>query len=488
MTSHITILNNKRCKIVCLDETILRGIKNLLSYKQKGVEFTAAYQNGWSGYTFLLSKKNEFSLGLLEMVKAHLWSISEVFEISDLRQPLIPIAEMDIGPKLAELKKVPRDYQIEIMEAALSHRRGIIRACTGAGKSLTIAMIVAKLNRFSNIYVISLDLLQQFHDLFSQIFEEPIGFIGNGRCDIARINIISVWTAGRALGAKLSPIEEGDDFKEEDAPSNYPKIINCLQSAKLHLFDECHAVQSETVKSIYEAIEPEYIYGLSGTPFREDGCDILSTSILGEQIIDVPASRLIAAGWLAQPIIKFVSVPKMRMSKGANYQTIYKEFIVENEMRNKLIIESAKELLTKGYQVLILFKQLNHGKILSSLLEEEGIEHEYLSGSYSLEKRTEVKERLLSKKSNLVLASVIFDQGIDIPTISGIILAAGSRGIVKTLQRIGRGLRLHPGKKLCCIVDFFDQAKYLRDHSKIRYNVYCLEPGFKVFPCKEMKD
>jgi superfamily II DNA or RNA helicase len=481
MTTKFIILNNKRCRIHCNNDALLNKIRNLLSYKQKGIEWTAAYQNGWSGITFLMSKKNEFSLGLLDKIKLYLIEHNELFTVEDLRLPLSIIEPIDLTPKLTQLQKVPRDYQLEIVDAAMQNRRGIIRACTGSGKTLVTAIITAKLNKPTNIYVISLDLLEQFHSLFSQIFDEPIGFIGNGRCDIQRINIISVWSAGRALGTKLTPIEEGDDFDKDDSPSNYPQIIKCLRTAKLHLFDECHSVQSETIKSIYDTIDPEYIYGLSGTPYRDDGCDILSTSILGEQIIDIPASRLIAEGWLAQPLIKFVPVPKTRGNKGDNYQTIYKNYIVENEERNNLILSNTKELLSKGYQVLVLFKQLNHGKLLSELFEETGIEHEYLSGSFSLEKRLEVKERLLNKQSNLVLTSSIFDVGIDIPTLSGLVLAGGGCSPIKSLQRIGRILRKYPGKSFAAVVDFYDDVKYLRSHSKIRREIYERENGFRIF-------
>jgi superfamily II DNA or RNA helicase/intein/homing endonuclease len=352
--------------------------------------------------------------------------------------------------------------------------------------TLVSSIITASLNKPTNIYVISLDLLQQFHSLFCEIFDEPIGFIGNGRCEISRINIVSVWSAGKALGNKEALSGEDDDFEEEDNPSNYPRIVKMLKSTKVHLFDECHSVQSATIRSIYNAIDPEYIYGLSGTPYRNDGCELLSTSILGDQIIDVPASRLIAEKWLAQPLIKFVRVPKMKGINGENYQSIYKSYIVENEIRNNLIIENAKMLLEKGYQVLILFKQLNHGKILSELLNEQGIDHEYLSGIDSLEERTRVKEKLLKKEANLILSSKIFDQGIDLPTLSGLILANSGKSSISVLQRAGRIIRSYPGKTYCCIVDFYDDVKYLKNHSLVRYNIYKSESGFKVFACEGM--
>lgn len=167
--------------------------------------------------------------------------------------------------------------------------------------------------------------------------------------------------------------------------------------------------------------------------------------------------------------------------RGESYPTIYKSYVVENEVRNKLIIENAKELLQKGYQVLILFKQLNHGRILSEMLEDEGVAHEYLSGADSLEERTRVKEKLLKKEANLALTSTIFDIGVDVSTLSGLLLAGSGKSPIKTLQRIGRILRSSPGKKVCCVVDFFDDVKFLRNHSQKRYATYRSENGFKVF-------
>ena len=485
----LSILNHKTCKIDGASEDSLKKIRRVLSFRPAGVEFTAAYKyNNWSGITYLINKKNEFPLGLLSNIETHLQYNGELYQIKDLRSPIVSTNPIDITQRLIQLDKVPRDYQQEILIATIQNTKGIIRACTGSGKTLTTALMTARFNTPTNIYVIGLDLLQQFHDLFTQIFDEPIGFIGNGVCEIHRINIISVWTAGRALGIKKVVAEDDEDLKEKDNVNNYLKIQECLKQGKLHIFDECHTVTSETIKSIYGMIDPERIYGLSGTPDRDDGTDLLSNSILGPQIIDIPASRLITAGWLAQPIIKFIKVPKMTMSGGSNYQTIYKQFVSENEVRNSLIIENVKSLLTKNYQVLVLFKHLIHGEMLSELLNNEGVEHEYLSGSDSLDDRIAVKERLLSKQSNLVLASTIFDLGVDISSLSALVLSGSGKSKIRSIQRIGRIIRKFPGKKIAAVIDFYDDVKYLRNHSRARYKTYTSEPGFKIIVPPDLKD
>ena len=484
----IIILNNKKCQIISDDLDLLKKLHRFLSFKLAGIEYSPAYQNGWSGITYLLSKANKFNYGLLEKVKSFLIDNNHIFTVEDKRLPKSLIDSVDLSDKLKEHNLIPRDHQIRINNITDTHDRGIIRAATGSGKTLCIALITAKLNKPTIIYVIGLDLLDQFHKLFSKLFNEKIGYIGNSICDPARITIASIWTIGRALSLDKNIVDDESVSSEKDIDqSNYSKIIDLLSKSKLHIIDESHVVATNTISEIYKNIDPEYIYGFSGTPFRDDNSDLLINGILGEQIIDVPASELIDKGLLATPIIKFVSVPKKHLENGSQYQSVYKEYIVENDIRNNLIVKYTMGLLNKNYTPLVLFKQINHGNILLEKLQNAGIKCEMLYGNDTIERRNEVKEMLISKKISVILASTIFDLGVDIPELNALVLCGGGRSSIRALQRIGRVIRAFPGKKFAAVVDFYDQVKFLKKHSVIRYDIYSSEPGFKVIKCKEMK-
>jgi len=86
----------------------------------------------------------------------------------------------------------------------------------------------------------------------------------------------------------------------------------------------------------------------------------------------------------------------------------------------------------------------------------------------------------MEHKIDCVLASKIFDIGVDIPSLSGLVIACGGKSTVKALQRVGRVIRKYPGKKFSVIIDFVDQAHFLQEHSKIRYKIYSSEDGFDV--------
>ena len=182
--------------------------------------------------------KNKLPLGLLDRLKNFLTTIDYEAVVDDHRPDLVIEPEIDLKPKLAELNTPLRDYQERIVEAAFQHRRGIIRSCTGSGKTLSGAALIAKVNQQSIIYVIGLDLLGQFHRTLSELFDQPIGYVGNGVCDPQRITVASVWTIGRTLGLKNDIIDDDASEKEILKAENSQAIIQLLKTAQLHLFDE----------------------------------------------------------------------------------------------------------------------------------------------------------------------------------------------------------------------------------------------------------
>lgn len=478
----ITIKNNKNCKLESADEKQIKAISKLLSYKQSGVEYTQAYKNGWDGVTRMMNAKNEFGIGLLDRVKTYLESNKIEYSVDDKRSYKENNNQLKL--KFEELGIVPRDYQNRCLDAAIKNNRGIIRAATGSGKSISAAQITAYFNKPTIIYVIGLDLLKQFHDLFSSLFEEEIGWIGNGIINPKRITIASVWTLGSALDLK------GDIFVDDDVAKELPvkiqdkiQVLKALKEANVHIIDECHVCTCGTLQQIYKYINPERIYGLSGTPFRDDGSDMVTEAMLGSIIEDVSASELIEKKVLAQPIIKFVNVPaRAGSSMFRTYQQVYKDYIVDNDLRNSMIVSQTKSLIEKKYVPLVLFKTIDHGKKLYNLFLENGIKCSLLFGNDSLDKREETKKQLNDGEVDCIIASTIFDIGVDLPKLSALVLAGSGKSRVRVLQRIGRVIRKNKNypKEKAAIVDFMDNVKFLDKHSKIRYETYLQEKGFKI--------
>lgn len=478
------------------DVEFILSLDKHLSFFIQGAEHTAAFKGfvnrdgdfvKWDGFKKLLTPTLQFSTGLVQRVKDFYTEAGKTIEIVDKRPAKSVGKSRNILDNLKKINKEPYPYQTEILDVIDKYDRGIIKVATGGGKSLIAALIAAKLGKKSIVYVIGKDLLYQFHEFFSQCFDEPIGIIGDGQCDIHDINIASVWTVGQAIGMKKNDILlDSDDDEESISKNKYTDILKMMKETKLHIIDECHMSACETIQQVYKHALAEHIYGLSGSPWRDDGADLMIESILGKYIVNIPASRLIKEGYLAQAVIRFRVVPAYPTPLDRVYPSVYKRYVVENDVRNGLVLDAALTLVKKGYQTLVLFSSLKHGRILYDVFKKH-MKCAILDGSNTKEEREQVKKDLLNHKIDCVLASRIFDIGVDIPSLSGLVIACGGKSTVKALQRVGRVIRKYPGKKFAVIIDFVDQAPFLDTHSRTRYRIYTSEEGFDVSWPKEVK-
>jgi len=495
----LIIDNNKRCHLDDENDVdFLRELDTELSFNVQGAQYTAAFKHGWmdpfegkfvrwDGTQRFLEETNlSFPIGLRRRVEEFYAGKARDLEISDLR-PQKTISDWDqyqypdVIARLQEWGKIPYPHQLETLNVVKQHDHGIIRIGTGGGKTICAALIVANRCKKSIIYVVGKDLLYQIYKLFCALFDQDkteIGIVGDGQCKIGDINIVSVWTAGCALGMKKGNVlfeSDGDEAPVE--PAKYVAIRQMMKDAKLHLLDECHVAACQTIQELSRHINPEFLYGMSASPWRDDGADLMIESILGNRIIDISASTLIKQGLLVKPIIKFKRVPGTKV--GTNYQSIYKNYIVENDIRNKMVTDSAENLVKKGYKTLVLYNSLKHGKILEKQISQR-IPCKLLSGKDPTSVREYAREDLLNNKINCIIASRIFDLGVDIPELSGLIVAGSGKSSVRALQRIGRVIRSNPGKKVAAVIDFVDDAKYLKDHAQSRKRIYSSEEEFDI--------
>ena len=74
-----------------------------------------------------------------------------------------------------------------------------------------------------------------------------------------------------------------------------------------------------------------------------------------------------------------------------------------------------------------------------------------------------------------IAMSSIFSTGVNIKNIHMIMFAAGGKSFIRTIQSIGRGLRLHESKNKLLIIDLCDQLKYGIRHGDKRKEIYSLE-------------
>lgn len=477
------ILDNVYAKVVGATKDIEHAIWNELSFLVE--EFGQEHPR--RRHLFNRKTKKTYT-GLVPYVERIFNEMHVEYEIVDSRD--IPdsnadfklVDEIDIGGG----KTVPltsRPYQEKII--ADCQERECLQAATGAGKTFMMAGIIAKFNvKPVLVFADKMSLVTQIKEEFQKFLGIEVGIIGGGIRDVKDITICSVQSA----------------VNEDEL----------LESAKMIMFDECHHLPSNTMNEVArKASNAYYRIGVSATPWRDAGDDILIEAILSKRKTEnsINASKLIELDYLVPCSIYFV--PMKQVMPGKSYHTVYKKAIVENKERNEAIVKIAHKMLTtRQMTTLILIQHVKHGeelqKLLFKMIPEEsftvtvknpknGKEQlvrvkniEFLSGQDDAIRRKAVIQATKEKRVKILIGSTIADEGLDVPSLDCLILAGGGKSSTRAFQRIGRVLRLFTDpvtgekKKRAVCFDFVDYTPMLRRHSRVREKLYLTEEKWEI--------
>lgn len=255
-----------------------------------------------------------------------------------------------------------------------------------------------------------------------------------------------------------------------------------LSSIRFSIMDECHKVASKSFWKLgLNLINTQYRVGLSATPFRDDGNDLYIEAVTGAIIKDINIKELIEKKYLVKPEIIFIknyvsdfeiSLMEEECKRGLineteKYSVFYSRLIASCLARNQIIIDIANHNNKTNRKTLILVKLVKHGEFL----EEEITGSRYLHGGTNKKERKGIMEEFVSGNLNILIGTIsIFSEGIDIPILDTVVNAAGNKGDVKTIQVLGRVLRIFFGKSGAKYYDFYDEGKFMIGASRARMN------------------
>jgi late competence protein required for DNA uptake (superfamily II DNA/RNA helicase) len=167
---------------------------------------------------------------------------------------------------------------------------------------------------------------------------------------------------------------------------------------------------------------------------------------------------------------------------------VYGEAIVRSRERNVAVVEAVRRA---AKPCLVFVQQIKHGRHLEERLRRAGVAVEFVWGKDDTRERRAAIERLVRSQSEVLVCNVIFQEGIDIPSLASVVVATGGASPVAAIQRIGRGMRVDAvtGKSTFEVWDFADQGcgcdgahtgcRWIERHARERAKAYRAE-GFEV--------
>ena len=439
--------------LYCEKPEVLSVLHENMRFRERGYFHSRLYkQKVWDGYTEFFSKKTgRFLTGLLPEVKAALAHIGEQYKIIEERSELeFSYSQIDEDFLGNDIKLY--DYQVDLTNSLIKHKRGVICAPTGAGKTLIMLAILKALPEGTPTLV-----LANKKSLVEQNYDEIVKY--------------GFKNVGRLYGKYKEP-----NVITCSTVQSLHKMESLLDKIKVLVVDEIHENMSKQPKKYFNKLKSCSVRAaVSATPFKFGGKDMcqkwLVKGYFGPALKAKSAggtlttSHLQERGTLSKSKCVFYPVREPDL-KYEIYMDAVTRGIAENWHLHELISKLAMRL---SGRTLILVERIAQGDSLASLIPGAL----WVQGKDDLETRKMVIEKLKSSKDKVVSIATqqILTAGINVMT-HNVINAAGGQADHHIIQRVGRGLRTADDKEILNYYDFvFHNNDYLFEHSKKRMKI-----------------
>lgn len=351
-----------------------------------------------------------------------------------------------------------REDQNRLVESALKYKRGIISAIMGTGKTAIAIDIINKLNCNTLFLVPRLDLLKQTVGELKKFGINSIAALGEGNKTFTNEKVV------------VSTIQT---FVKLD-------IDQYMDYFGLVILDECHiAVRNlSTIEQILTRIIAPYRIALTATPPDTLEQEIILHGLFGPVLDEVSMEEATELGILAPVKLRLIPVPRCKdIINLTKYSDIYETGIVNYNLRNKIICNEAVNLVEEEKTLIIFINHIQHGENIYKLLSNTDCSVYFVKGDVSGDERERIKKKIQNKEIDICIASSVWTEGVNIPSLGGIIIAGSGKSAIRLVQSIGRGMRAHVGKDECILIDLIDKGKYISEHFCERLTIF-YEKGF----------
>ena len=356
--------------------------------------------------------------------------------------------------------------------------KALLVSATGTGKTYASAFAVRKFNPKRFLFLVHRQqIAEQSLKTYKKVFDNPnisFGILGGGKHETDADFIFSTFQSMNA----------NDRFRSFDR-NEFDYIV----------VDEVHRAAADTYSKIIEYFDPDFLLGMSATPWRSDNREIFSLfddnivyqvtlkDALEEDLLCpfhyYGISDLEFDGELVDD--NFDKSEKLKKSDKellaedlSNFNRLsdkfdddaFKKFnFLTSDERVKHILEQSEFYGYSGSKIkaLVFCSSVTEAKVLSKKFNEKNHPSMALDASCSYDERENAIKRLTDddaeNKLEYLFTYDIFNEGVDIPQVNQVILARPTKSPIVFVQQLGRGLRKAVNKEYVVILDFIGNYK-----------------------------
>lgn len=363
----------------------------------------------------------------------------------------------------------PMPFQSEILEELKAEReihksyKNLIVAATGTGKTVIAAMDYRDFVRSNPgeknrlLYIAHREeiLVKSLNTFRSILKDYNFGELYNGKN--TPIDLDHIFMSIQTFASKEFHLQK---------PSNYYDYL---------IVDETHHAAAKSYAELFKHFEPKILLGLTATPERMDGLDILSffnNRIAAEIRLPEAINREILAPFQYYGITDVNYRTMIRYNNGKFNENDMNEAF-NNKERAELI--RAKILEYQPYVERIkcigFCASIEHAAYMADFFNSIGWKSKCLTGNSRDEERLKAPRDLKNGSINFIFTVDLYNEGVDIPEVNTVLFLRPTESLTIFIQQLGRGLRRADNKAELLVLDFVGQFdnSYSGYEQKLRY-------------------
>ena len=374
----------------------------------------------------------------LELSKDQIDSIDEaVFEVRRIFKSDKELYDLYLGRNLENIS--PSPVQEEALKRIHEDRNnglnsGLVILATGLGKTFLSGFDVQNSGLNKILFVAHVDeILRKTKNDFEDLMQD--------RADrMAMLSPTTDLTNNDIFFATIQSLHKEKNLTKFDVDF-FDYII----------IDEAHHAAASTYQKVLNYFKPKFLLGLTATPFRTDEKEIMP--FFGNTIFyQMDQEQAVKEGYLAD--IKYfgfyddIDYSDIRWN-GSKYDLddLNKKLMIES--RDQSIISKYKDVSDKNEKTIGFCTSIEHADYMTELFNSNGInsvaihsKSETSRSRFSYDEKLTLIKRFREDEFQVAFTVNMFNEGIDIPDVSTILMLRPTDSLTIFIQQIGRGLRL----------------------------------------------